>query len=161
VVTITICCPEWSNIKYTWMPSPDYQNTDILRSLHRMQSHNKTKNWHKERILSVPESIGSATCIRLRFKIKQSVTHQNWKTVDQGRDISLFLTGHLNKHYNKYIYKEVLLCKHEAQLPLQVNLVFHSNIYILFSSVHSSLFSRFIILLQATEAHRFVRHQGS
>jgi hypothetical protein len=26
VVSITICCPEWSDIKYTWMPSPVYQN---------------------------------------------------------------------------------------------------------------------------------------
>jgi hypothetical protein len=26
VVSIAILCPEWSDIKYTWMPSPIYQN---------------------------------------------------------------------------------------------------------------------------------------
>jgi hypothetical protein len=26
VVSITICCPEWSDIQYTWMPSPIHQN---------------------------------------------------------------------------------------------------------------------------------------
>jgi hypothetical protein len=26
LASITICCPEWSHIKYTWIPSPVYQN---------------------------------------------------------------------------------------------------------------------------------------
>jgi hypothetical protein len=27
VFSITKCCPEWLEIKYTWMPPPIYQNT--------------------------------------------------------------------------------------------------------------------------------------
>jgi hypothetical protein len=26
LLSITVCCPEWSDIKYIWMPSSNYQN---------------------------------------------------------------------------------------------------------------------------------------
>jgi hypothetical protein len=52
MVKITICCPELSDIKYNWMPSPIYQNTvNLIVSLSIRRSPSKFMNvtmWEQE-----------------------------------------------------------------------------------------------------------------